>query len=112
MDWHQDPGEDFDTMADFSLVLMLSKQDDPEHGWDGGEFKIRAGLPTDAYEETDVTHITPRFNQAILFNNRLNTHSVTEVLSRVAKTKRDLIVVPLYFGKPPMPVLPVAELPK
>lgn len=104
MDWHQDPGEDYDTMADFSLVLMLSEQNDLTHGWHGGEFKIRAGLPTDTYNEIDVTTIIPEYNQAILFNNKINSHSITTVSSTVAKTQRDLLVVPIYLDKLPMPV--------
>lgn len=38
MDWHQDPGEDFgdvDDMANYSLILMLSKQLSKKHGWNG-----------------------------------------------------------------------------
>lgn len=104
MHWHQDPGEDYDMMADFSLVLMLSQQNDPQHGWHGGEFKIRPGLPTDSYTENDVEYIIPNYNQAILFNNKTHSHAVTAITSNNIAGKRDLIVVPLYFGKIPQPV--------
>jgi len=104
MNWHQDPGEYYDTMADFSLVLMLSKQDDPVNGWMGGEFKVKAGLPGDAYNETDVKTIIHEYNQGVLFNNQINSHAVTAVLSNLIKSKRDLLVVPLYFEKQPMPI--------
>ena len=38
---------------------MLSEQDDPEHGWHGGKFKIRSGLPEDKYDDADVQEIIP-----------------------------------------------------
>ena len=104
MDWHQDPGEDYDTMSDFSLVLLLSKKEDVTHGWRGGKFKIRAGLPLDSYAEENVETLTPRYNQAFLFNNKLNSHAVTQIMSTVEKSKRDLIVVPIYLEKLPKPV--------
>lgn len=105
MDWHQDPGEDYDTVADFSLVIMLSHQNNDVHGWQGGQFKIKAGLPNDTYNESDVTTLTQQFNQAILFNNKINSHSVTAITSSVEKTERDIIVVPIYLGKLPDPVV-------
>lgn len=104
MDWHQDPGEYYDTQADFSLIIMLSKQDDPVHGWMGGEFKIKSGLPGDVHNATDVKTIIHEYNQGILFNNHINSHAVTAVLSTMIKSKRDLLVVPLYFNKQPMPI--------
>ncbi len=107
MDWHQDPGEDYDTMADFSLALMLSNQNDPVYGWQGGTFKIRSGLPLDAYSENDVETIIPEYNQALLFNNKIHSHAVTAITS--THGKRDLIVVPLYLGKEPKPIIEFKE---
>lgn len=106
MDWHQDPGEDYDTMADFSLVLMLSNQDDSKHGWNGGEFNIRPGLP---HEKTEAQTILHAENQGVLFNNKQNSHSVTKVTSDKEKSKRDLIVAALYLNKPPMPLAPFSD---
>ncbi len=95
MEWHQDPGEDHDLMALHSLVLMLSNQDDSVHGWKGGEFKIRPGLPTDSNPSPPQT-IIHQYNQAILFNNQHNSHSVTSVTSDKERSKRDLVVVLLF----------------
>lgn len=105
MDWHQDPGQDYDTMADFSLVLPLSQQNDPVYGWHGGEFTIREGLPTDPYNESDAQTIIPQYNQAILFNNKTHSHAVTAITSTNNQAQRDLIVVPLYLSHPPKPVV-------
>ena len=102
--WHQDPGEYYDTMTDYSLVLMLSRQDDPEHGWLGGEFSIKPGLPEDKTNDAFAQTIIHEQNQAVLFNNKLNSHAVAAVLSHVLKSKRDIIVVPIYFEKQPMPI--------
>jgi len=104
MDWHQDPGEDYTIMADYSLLLMLSNQNDPECGWSGGEFKIKPGLPTEVCLEENIQTIIPQYNQAILFNNKLHSHAVTAVVAQLLKTKRDLLVVPIYFDKIPKPV--------
>ncbi len=102
MDWHQDPGEDYQNMADYSLVLMLGNPHDPCYGWKGGEFHIRPGLP---HEETEGEQtIVHEENQGILFNNKLQSHSVSEVASDKLQSKRDLIVVALYFDKPPIPL--------
>jgi hypothetical protein len=107
MSWHQDPGEDYDRMADFSLILLLSKKDDPQYGWEGGMFAIKTGLPTDKHDEADVTVVEPVYNQAFLFNNKLNSHAVTAVKNIAGKlSKRDLMVVTLYLdGKRPKPVV-------
>lgn len=102
MDWHQDPGEDYDPQANYSLILMLSQQDDPEHGWDGGVFKIKPGLPKEEHLESEVATIVPYYNQAVLFNNQINSHSVTAVTSKTGKTKRDLMVVTLNTTKMPL----------
>lgn len=102
MDWHQDPGGDYDTMADFSLVLMLSQQNDATHGWQGGEFKIRPGFPMDSYE-SEVKTIVHEYNQAILFNNKIHSHAVSAITSHNNYGKRDLIVALLYLGKMPQP---------
>jgi len=99
MDWHQDPGEDYNPQANYSLVLMLSEQDDPKYGWSGGEFKIRPGLPEDKYNEADVETIMPHFNQGIIFNNQLNSHAATEVTTKLEKAKRDIIVIPINLTK-------------
>ena len=99
MAWHQDPGEDFDPQANYSLVLMLSEQNDSQHGWAGGEFKIRSGLPESRYDETDVMTIIPRYNQAIIFNNQINTHATTEVINAMKNSKRDIIVIPIHLTK-------------
>lgn len=104
MHWHQDPGEDYDLAADFSLVLMLSQQNDSQYGWRGGKFKIRSGLPTDPYNDNDIQTIIPQYNQALLFNNKTHSHAVTPITSENNNGKRDLIVIPLYFGRIPQPV--------
>jgi len=104
MDWHQDPGEYYDPMADYSLVLMLGEQDDPIHGWMGGEFKVKPGLPGDNHNPIDVLTIIHEQNQGVLFNNKLNSHAVTAVLSSVQKSKRDIIVVPIFFEKQPVAI--------
>lgn len=102
MDWHQDPGEDYDPQADYSLVLMLSDQDDPQYGWSGGEFKIRSGLPEEKFDETTVETIIPRYNQAVIFNNQINSHATTEVVPKGQLAKRDIIVIP--FNMTTLPV--------
>lgn len=102
MGWHQDPGEDYDPQANYSLVLMLSEQDDPQYGWSGGEFKIRSGLPEDKSDETNVETIIPRYNQAILFNNQINSHATTEVIPNNAIAKRDIIVIPFNITTMPL----------
>ncbi len=102
MNWHQDPGEDYDPQAHYSLVLMLSEQDDPEHGWHGGKFKIRSGLPEDKYDDADVQEIIPRYNQGIIFNNQLNSHAATQVIPKLEKAKRDIIVIPINLTKLPV----------
>lgn len=98
MGWHQDPGEDYTPMADFSLVLMLSEQNDLVHGWHGGDFKIHPGLPNEQCDEKDVQIIIHEYNQAILFNNKQHSHAVTAITSPENQGKRDLIVVTLYLG--------------
>ena len=101
MDWHQDPGEDYDPQAQYSLIIMLSRQDHPKEGWEGGEFKIKPGLPKDIYDEDDVATIMPCCNQGILFNNQLNSHSVTPVTSTTGTSKRDLLIVTLHTTQMP-----------
>lgn len=107
MDWHQDPGEYYDRMADFSLILLLSKKNDLEHGWKGGKLKIKTGLPGDLCDEVDSVVLKHAYNKAYLFNNKLNSHAVTEVKNIAGKlSKRDLMVVTLYLdGKRPKPVV-------
>jgi hypothetical protein len=101
MDWHQDPGEDYDPQCDYSMVLMLSDQNDPKYGWDGGEFKIRAGLPEDKYDEKDVQTIVHLHNQAVIFNNKLNSHLAAAVKPKTVSSARDIIVVLLALDKLP-----------
>jgi hypothetical protein len=109
MDWHQDPGPYYDLMADYALVLMLGKQDDPEHGWIGGEFKIKTGLPADSQQEINAQTIIHEQNQAVLFNNLCNSHAVTAILSAVQKSKRDIIVVHIFFKKQPIAIGDTAD---
>jgi hypothetical protein len=106
MEFHQDPGEDYegDKAAGFTLILMLSKKNDPEHGWKGGKLKIKAGLPADECDDADVTVLELKHNQALIFNNKLNSHAVTKVSGIAGKTKRDLMVVTLYLTGLPKPI--------
>jgi hypothetical protein len=107
MDWHQDPGEEgyeIDSMADYSLVYMLSNQDDPEHGWIGGKFKVKPGLPSGDHDKKDVRKLIHCYNQAILFNNKLNSHAVTKITADSSNAQRDLIVIAIYLTKPPVPL--------
>lgn len=104
MDWHQDPGEYCDPQANFSLVLMLGEQSDSQYGWTGGEFKVKPGLPEDDHREADVKTILHEYNQGVLFNNQINSHAVTEVLATTPKSKRDIVVLMLYFGKRSTPI--------
>lgn len=102
MDWHQDPGEDYNPQADYSLVLMLSEQNDPEYGWIGGEFKIRSGLPKDTFDTAHIETIIPRYNQGIIFNNQINSHYTTEVITAMKRAKRDIIVIPINLTQLPI----------
>ena len=101
MDWHQDPGEDYEPQADYTMVLMLSDQNDPKYGWDGGEFKIRQGLPENTFDEKNVQTIIHRYNQAIIFNNKINSHLATMVKPKTSFSQRDIIVVLLALQKLP-----------
>jgi 2-oxoglutarate-Fe(II)-dependent oxygenase superfamily protein len=111
MAWHQDPGEDYDVMANHSLVLYLSEQDKKEEGWHGGEFKIRSGFPTDKYDDSEVMTIIPRYNQGVIFNNQLNSHAVTKVIPNSPNTKRDIIVA-MWSKEPPKPKIDFLNLSK
>ncbi len=103
MDWHQDPGEDYEPEAtDFSLVGWLSDRNDPEHGWDGGEFMIRPGRRLDSYTQTDITTLTPKFNTALLFNNAAHSHAVTAIVPKKETTRRDLMVITASLTKLPV----------
>lgn len=95
MNWHQDPGEYYDLQAHYSMVLMLSKKDDPEYGWGGGLFKIRSGLPTDTTNEP-IRSIMLQYNQAIVFDNRANSHSVTEIVPINKTAIRDLAIITIF----------------
>lgn len=111
MDWHQDPGEQYNKMAAYSLILLLSKQDDPVHGWEGGDFSIRPGLPTDQYDEADVTTLIPTYNQAILFNNKENSHAVSRIIGKISnQSQRDLLVTTIFFNDFPMPTLEAKKM--
>jgi hypothetical protein len=98
MGWHQDPGEEYphDAQALCSMVVALTDQDDPVYGWRGGEFKIRPGLPESSYNQEEVTTITHAFNQAVIFDNRENSHSVTPVIPKTVMGMRDLLIILLY----------------
>lgn len=93
--WHQDPSE-YGTIGDYTLVLMLSDHTNPTEGWDGGELLIKNGLPAD---QTPAIKITPRHNQAIMFNNKLNSHMVTNIQHR-NKGVRDVVIINLYLEDP------------
>lgn len=101
MDWHQDPGDDYDPQAEFSGVFYFSDQTNPIYGWEGGEFSIRQGLPTNPYDQADVTTIIPRYNQAIIFNNRRNTHAVTAIKAKTEESRRDIAVITLSTDQLP-----------
>jgi len=101
MDWHQDPGEDYTPQADYSLVLMLSDQNDPDTGWNGGVFNLRPGLPTDT-QTGPIESIIPRYNQGILFDNQANSHAVTEVLPLNKTAIRDLVVITMHKTQLPI----------
>ena len=104
MNWHQDPGEDFSVMADYTFLLMLSHQNDSLHGWDGGELKLKQGTPIQLCPTDKIQTIIPEYNKAVLFNNKCNSHMVTEVTTQYLKAKRDLLVITLYFDKLPMTI--------
>lgn len=55
-------------------------------------------------QKDDIVTIIPQYNKALLCNNKLNSHMVTEITTQCKKAKRDLLVITLYFDKIPKPV--------
>lgn len=96
--WHQDPGTNYGFKSDYTTVIMLSDQNDPKHGWDGGKFLLKPGLPAGT---TDFVTLTPRYNQAILFNNKENSHAVTKITKNEdQETERSILIVEFYLQEP------------
>jgi hypothetical protein len=93
--WHRDPSP-YDAVADYTLVLMLSDGNDLANGWSGGELYIKNGLPED---ENPALKVIPRYNQAIIFNNKNNSHLVTAIQSSHITT-RDILIVNIYLEDP------------
>jgi hypothetical protein len=100
-DWHQDPSEGCSQQADYALFILLSREDHPTEGWNGGEFKIRPSLPHNKHTESEVTTIMPCCNQGILFNNQANSHPITPVTCTTGISKRDLLIITLNRTKMP-----------
>lgn len=92
--WHQDPSDYGNSMADYTLVLMLSDPFDPLSGWDGGELLVKNGMPAD---NAPAVRITPKYNQAILFNNLKNSHMVTAIKNAKNGTTRDIVIINIYL---------------
>lgn len=95
--WHQDPSDYGNSVADYTLVLMLSDPFDPSTGWEGGELLLKNGQP-DA--DAPAARVTPRFNQAILFNNKKNSHLVTAIKNAKSGTTRDIVIINIYLNNP------------
>jgi hypothetical protein len=95
--WHQDPGSFYKRKANYSIILMLSDQNNPCSGWSGGEFLVKPGLPQ---AQTPFIKLIPRFNQAIILHNRAYSHAVTSIEAIHEKIERDLIIVELYTEEP------------
>jgi len=94
--WHQDPSE-YDSFADYTLVLMLSDPFNEKTGWSGGELLVKNGMPTD---EAAAIKLTPKQNQAILFNNLKNSHLVTAIQNAKEGTTRDIVIINIYLTDP------------
>lgn len=94
--WHQDPSE-YGTVADYTLVLMLSDPFDPLSGWEGGELLLKNGLPSNV---APAIRVVPKYNQAILFNNKKNSHMVTAIKNAKNHTTRDIIIINIYLEDP------------
>lgn len=95
--WHQDPSEYDNSVADYTLVLMLSDPFDAVSGWDGGEILLKNGMPSD---DNPAVKVTPKLNQAILFNNQKNSHLVTAIKNAQMGTTRDIVIINVYLKDP------------
>jgi hypothetical protein len=94
--WHQDPSEYPNSYADYTLVLMLSDPENPLTGWSGGDLLLKNGLP----ETTNpALKVHPRLNQAVLFNNKNNSHAVTSIKA-LANSTRDIMIINIYLQDP------------
>lgn len=94
--WHRDPSE-YDTIADYTLVLMLSDPTNAQAGWEGGELLVKNGLPADY---APALKVTPKYNQAVLFNNKKNSHMVTTIRKHYGQGTRDIMIVNIYLNDP------------
>ena len=95
--WHQDPSDYGNSVADYTLVLMLSNPFDPLKGWDGGELLVKNGMPTDI---APAVRVVPKYNQAVMFNNKKNSHMVTAIKNAKDDTTRDIIIINVYLKDP------------
>jgi 2OG-Fe(II) oxygenase superfamily len=95
--WHQDPSDYGNSVADYTLVLMLSDPFDPSNGWEGGELLLKNGIPT---EEGPAVLVTPKYNQAVLFNNKKNSHLVTAIKNARNGTARNIVIINVYLNDP------------
>lgn len=103
VDWQQIVSEDYHTSANYALVLALRDKDDSNFGWHGSDFLLRSGLPEEATQPDEVVKITPARNQAIIFNNVLNSYAVTQLIPTSTKAKQDLLII--AFGIESAPLL-------
>lgn len=94
--WHQDRSE-YGKVADYTLVLMLSDPFDPLSGWEGGDLLLKNGVPSNV---APAIRVVPRYNQAILFNNKKNSHMVTAIKNAKNHTTRDIIIINVYLEDP------------
>jgi hypothetical protein len=95
--WHQDPSDYENSFADYTIVLMLSDPFDAAKGWEGGELLLKNGKPADT---APAARVTPRYNQAILFNNKKNSHLVTAIKNAKNHTTRDIVIMTVYLKHP------------
>ncbi len=95
--WHRDPSDYPDTtFGDYTLVLMLSDPQQPDTGWQGGNVLIKSGQPNSKNTAIKVNHA---YGQAIIFNNKNNSHAVTKIICNQATT-RDIMIVNMYLTDP------------
>lgn len=95
--WHQDPSDYDNSVADYTLVLMLSDPFDASNGWEGGELLLKNGMPV---ADAPAACVTPRCNQAVLFNNKKNSHLVTAIKNAKNGTTRDIVIINVYLKDP------------